>query len=78
MDRTTVEVKYTAGRSFYVTSLANLYEVPLLPPAYGFQTYLMYPCVVEHILNPEFSALLERFTHSNIQLEHQQLRINTH
>jgi hypothetical protein len=32
MDRTTVEVKYTAERSSYVAILANLYEDPLLPP----------------------------------------------
>jgi hypothetical protein len=60
MDRTTVELKYTADRCSYVTNFANLYEVPLLPPAYGFQTYLLQPCVFKHILNPEFSALLKR------------------
>ena len=76
MDRTIVEVKHTADRSCYVTSLANLYEVPLLSPAYGFRTYLIYPCVFEHVVNPESSALLKRFTYSNTQLEHQQLHIN--
>jgi len=43
MDRSTVEVKHTSDLRSHATSLADLYKVPVLPPVYGFQTYIMYP-----------------------------------